>query len=140
VYRDWKLPACFAVLRTELEQHHGPAAGVRRYVRVLRLLGEHPLERVHQAVEDCLRASVISAEAIAQRTRTLAASNLQSRLSSPSAVESIVVSQVQVPLPDLSLFNQLLGSPPCLDHVHDEALSGRADDVFPERQNAQFFA
>ena len=51
-----------------------------------------------------------------------------------------MVSQVQVPLPDLSLFNQLLGSPPCLDHVHDEVLSGCADDAFPERQNAQFFA
>ena len=80
VYRDWKLPACFAVLRTELEQHHGPAAGVRRYVRVLQLLGEHPLERVRQAVEDCRRARVISAEAIIQRTRTLSASNLQAVL------------------------------------------------------------
>jgi hypothetical protein len=140
VYRDWKLPACFTVLRTELEQHHGLAAGVRRYVRVLRLLGEHPLERVRQAVEDCRRASVISAEAIIQRTHTLAASNPEARPSPSSTVESIVVSQVQVLLPDLSLFNQLLGRSPSFDHVHDEAISGRADDVFPERQNAQFFA
>ena len=140
VYRDWKLPACFAEIRTDLEQHHGPAAGVRRYVRVLQLLGEHPLERVRQAVEDCRRARVISADAIIQRTRTLAASNPQMRPSSPSAIESIMVSQVHVPLPDLSLFNQLLGSSTCRDDVHDEAFSACADDASPERQSAQFFA
>jgi transposase len=140
VYRDWKLPACFAELRTDLEQHHGPEAGARRFVRVLQLLGEHPLERVRQAVEDCRHARVISAEAIIQKTRTLAASNLQARSSSPADVESIVVSQVHVPLPDLSLFNQLLGSPPCRDDIQDEAFSARADDASPERHNAQFFA
>jgi transposase len=140
VYRDWKLPACFVSLRAELEQLHGAPAGTRRYVRVLQLLGEHPLERVRQAVEDCRRARVISADAIIQKTRTLAASNPQARSSSPSAIESIMVSQVHVPLPDLSLFNQLLSSPPCRDDVHDEAFSARADDASPERRNAQFFA
>ena len=140
VYREWKLPACFFALRADLEQHHGAAAGTRRYIRVLQLLGEHPLERVRQAVEDCRRARVISADAIIQKTRTLAACDPRVRPSSPSAVESIVVSQVHVPLPDLSLFNQLLDGPPsCNDH-HDEAFSARADDVAPERQNAQFFA
>jgi len=140
VYRDWKLPACFAELRTDLEQRHGREAGARRYVRVLQLLGEHPLERVRQAVEDCQRAGVISAEAIIQKTRTQAASNPQARPSSPSPVESIMVSQVHVPLPDLSLFNQLLGSATRRDDVHDEAFSARADDASPEKQNAQFFA
>ena len=53
VYRDWKLPACFAAFRAELEQHHGTEAGARRFVRVLQLLGEHPLDRVRQAVEAC---------------------------------------------------------------------------------------
>ena len=27
VYRDWKLPACFAEFRAELEEHHGAVAG-----------------------------------------------------------------------------------------------------------------
>jgi hypothetical protein len=27
VYRDWKLPACFADFRAELEQHYGVPAG-----------------------------------------------------------------------------------------------------------------
>jgi hypothetical protein len=106
----------------------------------LQLLGEHPLERVRQAVEDCRRARVISAEAIIQKTRTLAASDAQARPSSLSTVESIMVSQVQVPLPDLSLFNQLLGSSTCRDDVHEEAFSIGADDGSPERHNAQFFA
>ncbi len=140
IYRDWKLPACFAELRTDLEQHHGPAAGVRRYVRVLQLLGEHPLERVRHAIEDCRRARVISAEAIIQKTRTLAASIPQANPSSLSAVESIIVSQVHVPLPDLSLFNQLLGSSTRHDNVQGEAFSTCADDASSERRNAQFFA
>ena len=124
----------------DLEQNHGAQAGARRYIKVLQLLGEHPLERVRQAVEDCRRARVISAEAIIQRTRTLAASDAQARPAPLSAVESIVVSQVHVPLPDLSLFNQLLGSPTCRDDVHQEAFSSDADDASSERHNAQFFA
>jgi transposase len=140
VYRDWKLPACFVALRTDLEQLYGAEAGARRYMRVLQLLGEHSLERVRQAVEDCRRTGVISTEAITHRTRTLAACDPQVRSSLPSGVESIVVSQVHVPLPDLSLFNQLLGSSSCRDDIHDEAFSVRADDASPEGQNAQFFA
>jgi transposase len=35
VYRDWKLPTCFAAFRAELEQLHGTQGGARRYVRVL---------------------------------------------------------------------------------------------------------
>ena len=30
---------------------HGPRAGARHYIRVLQLLGEHPIERVEQAIE-----------------------------------------------------------------------------------------
>ena len=48
-------------------------AGTRRFVRVLQLLADHPLARVRQAVEACRREQLISAEAVIQRTRTLAA-------------------------------------------------------------------
>ncbi len=140
VYRDWKLPACFAALRTDLEQHHGAEGGARRFVRVLQLLGEHPLDRVRQAVEDCRLRSLISAEAIIQRTHTLAACEAPAHRLSPLAVESITVSQVHVPLPDLSLFNQLLGSPTCRDDANNQAFSTCADDTASESQNAQFFA
>ena len=73
VFRDWKLPACFAEVRAELERIHGAMGGSRRFVRVLQLLGEHPMARVTQAIEACLRDHLHSAEAVIQRTRSLAA-------------------------------------------------------------------
>ena len=73
VFRDWKLPACFADFRAELERLHGAMAGSRRFVRVLQLLGEHPMSRVSQAIEACRRDQLHSAEAVIQRTRSLAA-------------------------------------------------------------------
>ena len=83
VFRDWKLPACFADFRAELEAHHGALAGSRRFARVLQLLGEHPLTRVRQAVEECQREHLISAEAVIQRTRSLAAIEAATRAASP---------------------------------------------------------
>jgi hypothetical protein len=118
VFRDWKLPACFAEFRTELEQHHGAMAGARRFVRVLQLLPDHPLTRVRQAVEACRREQLTSAEAVIQRTLTLAAIESQARRSTPLTTELFTVPQVQVPLPDLSRFNRLL----------DEAGGGDAPD------------
>ena len=140
VYWDYKPPACFAELRTDLEEYHGPVAGVRYYVRVLQPLGEHLLERVRRAVEECRTACVISAEAIIQRTLSLAASSSVAHPSSPSAIESVMVSQVHVPLPDLSLFDQLIGSSSYRDVACREAFDACADDAAPNRQNTQFFA
>jgi transposase len=111
VFRDWKLPACFADLRAALEGHHGAAGGSRRFVRVLQLLGEHPLTRVRQAVEECRRAGLDSAEAVIQRTRTLAAVEAATRGGATPPSESSRVPQVEVPLPDLNCFNRLLGDP-----------------------------
>ena len=54
------------------------AAGARRFVRVLQLLGEHPLDRVRRAVEACQLDQAIGAEAIIERTRGLAA--IESRI------------------------------------------------------------
>ena len=62
-------------------------AGDRRFVRVLQLLGEHPLDRVRQAVEACRIEQLISAEAAIQRTHTLAAIEARLRGSSPSDLE-----------------------------------------------------
>src|SRR5437899_4180111 len=64
VFRDWKLPACFGALRAELERSHGSMSGARRFVRVLQLLGEHPMARVAGAIEACLREHLPSAEAV----------------------------------------------------------------------------
>ena len=88
VYRDnWKLPACFADFRAELRALHGTMAGDRRFVRVLQLLGEHPLERVRQAVEACRIVQLISTEAVIQRTSTLGAIESRWRGSAPLDLE-----------------------------------------------------
>jgi hypothetical protein len=107
VFRDWKLPACFGELRAELESQHGPVAGSRRFVRVLQLLGEHPMARVRQAIESCQNDQLPSAEAVIQRTRTLAAIAGAARADGlPSG--SVAAPTVHVPRPDLNRFDQLL--------------------------------
>jgi transposase len=110
VFRDWKLPACFARLRGELDQIHGALGGSRRFVRVLQLLGEHPMSRVTQAIEACQHDHLCSDNAVIQRTRTLAAIAATQRDAAPSAEEP-TAPRIDVPLPDLSRFNQLLSSP-----------------------------
>jgi transposase len=111
VFRDWELPACFADFRVELEGHHGALAGARRFARVLQLLGAHPMTRVSQAIEACRHEHLCSAEAVIQRTRSLAAIEAATRGGVPTSSEVTPASQVHVPLPDLSRFNQLLGGP-----------------------------
>ncbi len=111
VFRDWKLPACFADFRAALEGHHGALGGSRRFVRVLQLLGEHPLTRVRQAVEECQRQHLESAEAVIQRTQTLGAIEAATRGGATPPPEPSLIPHVQVPLPDLSRFNQLLSGP-----------------------------
>ena len=111
VFRDWKLPACFADLRAELEQFLGALGGSRQFVRVLQLLGEHPMNRVTQAIEVCLREHLQNAQAVIQRTRTLATIEATKRHAVASPCDEPAAPRVDVPLPDLSRFNQLLSSP-----------------------------
>jgi transposase len=123
VYRDWKLPACFTAFRTELEQHYGAIAGTRRFVQVLQLLVDHPLERVRQAVESCRRQQLFSADAVIQQTRTLAACESQTRRSSSWTTELTATPQVYVPLPDLSRFDDLLDAPASGADAGEEAFA-----------------
>ena len=108
VFRDWKLPTCFADLRSALEEVHGSMAGARRFVQVLQLLGEHPLIRVRQAVEECSCANLVNAEAVIERTRSLAAIEALTRNLTLPRAESSAAAVVQIPIPDLSRFDQLL--------------------------------
>jgi transposase len=112
VFRDWKLPACFAGFRVELEGIHGTMSGSRRFVQVLQLLGEHPMSRVSQAIEACQRDQLHSAEAVIQRTRSLAAIEAARRHTEVhSETPAPAAPQVNVPLPDLSRFDQFLSGP-----------------------------
>jgi hypothetical protein len=110
VFRDWKLPACFGGFRGELEGLHGAMSGSRRFVQVLQLLGEHPMSRVTRAIEACRRDQLRSAEAVIQRTRSLAALEAAKRHEEVDS-ETPAASQVNVPLPDLSRFDQFLSGP-----------------------------
>ena len=111
VFRDWKLPACFGEFRTVLEGHHGAAAGSRRFVKVLQLLGEHPMARVTQAIAACQREHIYSAEAVIQRTQSLGAIEAVTRGGASATAEASATPQVQVPMPDLSRYDQLLSNP-----------------------------
>ena len=63
--QGWTLPECFGLLRRRLEaQDQGE--GTREYIRVLRLLEAHPLDRLRRAVEQALEVNAHSRDAIAQ--------------------------------------------------------------------------
>jgi len=111
VFRDWKLPACFAEFRTELERLHGTMSGSRRFVLVLQLLGEHPMSRVTRAIQECQRDHLWSAEAVVLRTRSLAALEATTRDGVDPASDTPSVPPIHVPRPDLGRFDLLLGGP-----------------------------
>jgi hypothetical protein len=73
VYRDWQLPPVFGELRYALEQQHGPRTGARHYIRVLQLLAEYPVERVHEAIVRSRRGDCYDAAAIVRRAHHLGA-------------------------------------------------------------------
>jgi transposase len=113
VLRDWQLPESFTRLRQALEQRHGLRTGARQYIRVLQLLAEHPLERVQQAVEQCLPQLPLDAERILAVTARLA----EAGRAAPATTEEVTqgchssgtpLCQYQVPPPNLGCFDQLL--------------------------------
>jgi hypothetical protein len=140
VYRDWKLPACFAAFRAALEACHGAEAGARRFVRVLQLLSEHPLDRVQRALEACRSDHLTSAEAVIERTRSFAAAELRARSNAAEVADTIGASWVDVPLPDLNRFNELLNSSADHHDRADEPFTVRADVTPPQGQNTVIFA
>jgi transposase len=109
VFRDWRLPACFADFRARLERRHGPSAGARQYARVLQLLTEHPLTRLSTAIETRVSEQLDTADAVIRRTRALASIDAAKHPKSPTPSESFTTTRVDVPPPDLGRFDQLLG-------------------------------
>lgn len=59
------MPECFAALRRRLEAERD-GEGTREYIRVLRLLEKHPLDRLTAAVEQGPRLRAHTRDAIAQ--------------------------------------------------------------------------
>lgn len=107
VYRDWQLPAAFADLRRALEARLGPRSGVRQYIRVLRLLTHHSIERVERGIRLCQARDASDAVAIITAVEQLADDSDIAL----SVASSSVTPPISVPLPDLSQFDRLLS--PC---------------------------
>jgi transposase len=128
-FRDWSLPACFAAFRAALEELHGPTPGTRRYVRVLQLLAEHPLARVRQAVEECIGEHIIDTETVIQRTCRRAAMATLTAAAAPELPAAAAAAGVQVPLPDLSRFDQLLGGHEDHAKSNDESIMTKHKDT-----------
>lgn len=116
VYRDWQLPAAFAALRQALEKRLGPRTGARHYIRVLQLLGRHPMGRVEDAVELCRTRGDADAAAITATVERLAR---DSALPLHDTALSLNQPALTVPRPDLSRFDQLLPHSPQGDDVHE---------------------
>jgi len=112
--RDWTLPPSFERLRAKLQEQHGVQLGDRHYIRVLQLLIRHPAARIDQVIERTLHKPDLTAEAIARAVEKLAASSdggsLGSTDSKDVTSEADVARRVQVPIPDLRRFDQLLGT------------------------------
>ena len=126
-FRDWGLPACFAAFRAAWRSstvRPGHTA-VRARLATLR---RAPLARVRQPVEECIDEHVIDAETVVQRTRRRAA--IATRTSAVAELPaSAAAADVQVPLPDLSRFDQLLGGHEDHAESHDESSITNDEDA-----------
>jgi transposase len=129
VYRRWKLPPSFLALRKALEAKEGARAGVRAFIRVLQLLGEHTIERVQEAIERTHPAEGPQVDLIVQRVEHLRRRQAESafRLDSPETLPG--APHVEVPLPDLRRFNLLLSQ-------GDEPYECQPSDALEEQPQA----
>ena len=94
---------------------------------------------MRQAVEACRREQLISAEAVIQRARTLAACESRTHQEPRWTTELTTVPQVHVPLPDLSCFNQLLDSSASRDDCGNQRLATAAAEAPGKRPVTMFF-
>jgi len=100
---QWNLPSCFGILRRRLENELA-GEGTREYIRVLRLLEKHPMNRLRGAIEAALQAGAVKCDAVAQFLfprddwRVI-----------PFTLDGHPhLRQVQVAMPDLSVYQELL--------------------------------
>jgi len=100
----WPLPECFLLLRRRLEAERA-GEGTREYIRVLRLLEQHPLARLRPAVEQGLQAGALTRDAIAQFLHP----QPEWRLTLFSLAGHPHLQHVQVTAPDVTQYAALLG-------------------------------
>lgn len=104
LFAELKLPAVFDQLRQQLQSQWGLREGKRQYIQTLQLLGSYTQDQLAAAIEASLhtyqlRSSVIRLRLENQTGRCQGAGQVHHR------------PNVEVPLPDLGRFNQLLSGP-----------------------------
>ena len=62
-FEEWDLPVCFGILRRRLEAEQD-GHGTREFIRILRLLEQHPLSELKQAVQYALEIGASNADAL----------------------------------------------------------------------------
>jgi hypothetical protein len=97
------------------------------------------MARVSQAIEDCRREHLLCAEAVIQRTHSLAAREKMPVPSRPWTVELITIPNIEVPPPDLSCFNQLLDNGRDGDVLDNDAFVVTAAEAPCKRPVTTFF-
>jgi hypothetical protein len=93
-----------------MEERHGPSAGARQYIRVLQLLAQHPVQRVQRAIRQGRAPETLSADCIIQNTFRLAKRDGVDAGALDGVQHDDPVRAVQVRMPNLQAFDQLLSS------------------------------
>jgi hypothetical protein len=101
--KDWKLPAVFGELRSALRTHTRKPD--QEWIRVLRLIEEHPLERVEAAIRAALAQGSPRLETVRM---VLRAETAERTLVEPVALETEELRAVEVAAPRLELWDELL--------------------------------
>jgi transposase len=133
--RDWQLPESFEKLRATFKDQLGLRTGARQYIRVLQLLMRHPATRLDRAIGLLIHKPAVTAELIAQAADRLAGDGDADSTSIYIEQQNEAVRRVQVPMPDLRRFDQLL-SAHLLQGDCDERTQGDVASAQPQDPEA----
>ena len=101
---DWQLPECFTQLRKRLEDE-GRAQGTREFIRILRLLEKHPMNKVSSAIDKALRLRRCNRDVVANYLYPDEAFSPPTfRLEGREHLQGVIVHA-----PDLSAYQSLIG-------------------------------
>ena len=129
VYRDWQLPECFTELRSRLEQRHGVRSGVRHFIRVLQLLGDHSVSQVATVIEQLRSTDAADADRIIRRVESSSTRPQNSHQADLHGLVRSDVTNVKVPSPGLTHFDSLLPSASVMKaDLSQETLYGQTHD------------
>jgi len=101
---DWELPECFTHLRKRLADE-GRAEGTREYIRILRLLEKHPMNKVSTAIDKALRLRRCNRDVVANYLYPDEPFSPPTfRLEGGEHLQGVIVEA-----PDLSVYQSLVG-------------------------------